>query len=156
MKHLLSALLILTVFVSCTKEDTTPIPEPVDYTVQNEKEISDFITANNLTAQRSDTGLYYVIKEPGTGAQPTSTSNVTVAYKATFLNGQIFDQSSNDGVAIPLNQVIKGWSEGIPHFKEGGTGILLIPAHLGYGSYDYRGIPAGSVLIFEIKLISVN
>ena len=156
MKHLLSALLILTVFVSCTKEDTTPIPEPVDYTVQNEKEISDFITANNLTAQRSDTGLYYVIKEPGTGAQPTATSNVTVAYKGTFLNGQVFTQSSINGDPLSLNQVIKGWTEGIPHFKEGGTGTLFIPAHLGYGSYNYRGIPGGSVLIFEINLISVN
>ncbi|SHG11519.1 FKBP-type peptidyl-prolyl cis-trans isomerase [Flavobacterium fluvii] len=156
MKHLLSSILILTLFVSCTKEDSTAVPEPVDYTVQNEKEISDFITTNNLTAQRSDTGLYYVIKEPGTGAQPTATSNVTVAYKATFLNGQIFDQSTTAGISIGLNQVIKGWTEGIPYFKEGGTGILLIPAHLGYGSYAYRGIPGGSVLIFEINLISVN
>ena len=81
---------------------------------------------------------------------------MTVAYKGTFLNGKIFDQSTNAGIKIGLNQVIKGWTEGIPHFKEGGSGILLIPAHLGYGSYDYNGIPGGSVLIFEIKLISVN
>ncbi|MBP6759979.1 MAG: FKBP-type peptidyl-prolyl cis-trans isomerase [Flavobacterium sp.] len=152
MKHFLSALVALTLFISCSKDNSTPI----DYVTQNEKDISEFISNNNLSAQRSDTGLYYVIKEPGTGAQPTATSNVTVAYKGTFLNGTIFDASTNAGITIGLDQVIKGWTEGIPHFKAGGSGMLLIPAHLGYGNYDYRGIPGGSVLIFEINLISVN
>lgn len=152
MKHFLSALVALTLFISCSKDNSTPI----DYVAQNEKDISEFISNNNLSAQRSDTGLYYVIKDPGTGAQPTATSNVTVAYKGTFLNGTIFDASTNAGITIGLDQVIKGWTEGIPHFKAGGSGMLLIPAHLGYGNYDYRGIPGGSVLIFEISLISVN
>ncbi len=152
MKHFLAALVALTLFISCSKDNSTPI----DYVVQNEKEISEFIGNNNLNAQRTDSGLYYVIKDPGTGAQPTTSSNVTVAYKGTFTNGQIFDASTNDGIRIDLGQVIKGWREGIPYFKEGGSGILLIPAHLGYGNYDYSVIPGGSVLIFEIKLISVN
>jgi FKBP-type peptidyl-prolyl cis-trans isomerase FkpA len=55
-----------------------------------------------------------------------------------------------------LNQTIQGWIEGIPYFKEGGSGTLLIPAHLAYGSDNYRGIPGGSVIIFDVKLISVN
>lgn len=152
MKHFLSTLFVLTLFISCSKDNTTPI----DYVAQNDKDISEFIANNKLTAQRSDTGLYYVIKEPGTGAQPTASSNVTVAYKGTFLNGTVFDASTNAGIKIGLNQVIKGWTEGIPYFKEGGSGILLIPAHLGYGNYNYMGIPGGSVLIFEINLISVN
>jgi FKBP-type peptidyl-prolyl cis-trans isomerase len=154
MKHLFAALLALTLFISCTKdvEPTTPI----DYTAKNEQEIKDYVAKNNLTAQRSETGLYYVINEPGTGAQPTATSNVTVAYKGYYTNGTVFDQSSAAGISFGLNQVIKGWTEGIPHFKTGGNGILLVPAHLGYGSYDSRGIPGGSVLIFDVKLISVN
>lgn len=151
MKHFLSALIALTLFISCSKDKET-----IDYAAQNEKEISEFITNNKLTAQRSDSGLYYVIKEPGTGVQPTTSSNVTVAYKGTFINGQVFDASTDAGITIGLNEVIKGWTEGIPYFKPGGSGILLIPAHLGYGSYNYSGIPGGSVLIFEIKLISVN
>jgi FKBP-type peptidyl-prolyl cis-trans isomerase FkpA len=71
------------------------------------------------------------------------------------LNGEVFD-SSTSGISFNLQQVIKGWTEGITYFKEGGTGILLVPAHLGYGNNDYRGIPGGSVLIFEVELISVN
>ncbi|POY40611.1 peptidylprolyl isomerase [Flavobacterium alvei] len=152
MKKLLPLLLLFTLFISCSKDDA----QIVDYTAQNEKEITDFIALNKLNAQRSASGLYYVINNPGTGTQPTATSNVTVAYKGTFTNGTIFDQSTNAGISIGLNQVIKGWTEGIQHFKPGGSGLLLIPAHLGYGSYNYRGIPGGSVLIFEISLISVN
>jgi FKBP-type peptidyl-prolyl cis-trans isomerase FkpA len=152
MKHFLSLFLVLTICISCSKDN----PAPVDFVAQNEKDITEFITLNKLTAQRSDTGLYYVITDPGTGTQPTASSNVTVAYKGTFINGQIFDQSTNAGITVNLNQVIKGWTEGIPHFKTGGSGILLIPSSLGYGSSDYNGIPGGSVLIFDVKLISVN
>lgn len=152
MKHFLSALAALTLFISCSQEKETN----VDFVAKNEKDISEFIINNNLTAQRSDSGLYYVVTDPGTGAQPTATSNVTVAYKGYFIDGTVFDESDATGISFRLNQVIKGWTEGIPYFKTGGSGILLVPAHLGYGSYDYRGIPGGSVLIFDIKLISVN
>lgn len=152
MKHLLSSLLVLTLFISCSKDKE----KAVDYVAKNDKEITDYITKNNLTAQKSNTGLYYVITDPGTGTQPTASSNVTVAYKGYFSNGTIFDQSKPEGISFGLNQVIKGWTEGIPHFKTGGSGILLVPAHLGYGNNAVGPIPGGSVLIFDVKLISVN
>lgn len=153
MKYILTSFLALTLFISCNSNDE---PKKTDYTVENEKEIVDYIAKNNLTAQRTDSGLYYVINEPGDGAQPTASSNVTVAYKGYYSNGSIFDQSKAEGISFGLNQVIKGWTEGIPYFKAGGSGILLVPSHLGYGPFDYNGIPGGSVLIFDVKLISVN
>ena len=149
MKYALLSI-VFTLFISCSKE------KEVDYVAQNEEEIAAYVAKNNLSAQRSDSGLYYVINEAGTGTQPTATSNVTVAYKGYFTNGTVFDQSNADGISFGLQQVIRGWTEGIPFFKEGGSGILLVPAHLGYGSNDNRGIPGGSVLIFEVKLIKVN
>jgi FKBP-type peptidyl-prolyl cis-trans isomerase len=152
MKNILSALLILSLFISCSKDKE----ESIDYVTKNEQEIKDYIAKNNLTAQRSNSGLYYVVSNPGTGTQPTATSNVTVAYKGYFTNGNVFDQSSSSGISFGLNQVIKGWTEGIPYFKTGGNGILLIPAHLGYGNSANGSIPGGSVLIFDVKLISVN
>ena len=152
MKNILSALLVLTLFISCSKDKE----DNINYVAKNEQEIKDYIAKNNLTAQRSSTGLYYVINEPGTGSQPTPSSNVTVAYKGYFTNGTVFDQSSAAGIPFGLNQVIKGWTEGIQYFKPGGSGILLVPAHLAYGNYNYNGIPGGSVLIFDVKLISVN
>lgn len=155
MKKLFAALLSLTLFISCSGSDKDSPAK--DYTKQNEQEIKDYIAKNNLTnVQRSDSGLYYIINEPGTGKQPTASSSVTVAYTGSYTSGKTFDQSGSSGVTFPLNGVIKGWTEGIPLFKEGGSGILLIPSHLGYGSSDYRGIPGGSVLIFDVKLITVN
>jgi FKBP-type peptidyl-prolyl cis-trans isomerase FkpA len=156
MKHFLSALFALTLFISCTGSDKDLNAPPKDYSAENEQQIKDYLTKNNLTATRSDSGLYYIITKPGDGAQPTAASNVTVAYKGYFTSGKVFDQSKDAGISFGLNQVIKGWTEGIPYFKEGGNGVLLIPSHLGYGSYDYSGIPAGSVLIFDVKLIKVN
>lgn len=152
MKQLLSTLLVLTLFISCSKDTKTV----TDYTAKNEQEIKDYLAKNNLTAQRSTSGLYYIINEQGTGTQPTAASNVTVAYKGYFTNGNVFDQSKAEGISFGLNQVIKGWTEGIPYFKTGGSGVLLIPAHLGYGSTNNGPIPGGSVLIFDVKLISVN
>lgn len=156
MKKLLIALFTLTLFVSCNSSDKETSAPAKDYTQQNEQEIKEYIAKNNLTATRTETGLYYIIKEPGTGKQPTATSSVTVAYTGSFTSGKTFDQSSSAGITFPLNGVIKGWTEGIPLFKEGGSGVLLIPAHLGYGSSNVQTIPGGSVLIFDVKLIKVN
>ena len=151
MKHLFTALLALTLFISCSDKDSE-----TDYTAQNEKEITDYIAKNNLTAQRTDSGLYYVIYDAGSGKQPTASSNVTVAYKGYFTSGKVFDQSDSKGISFGLNQVIKGWTEGIPYFKVGGSGVLLVPSHLGYGSKGNSSIPGGSVIVFDVKLISVN
>ena len=155
MKYILLAFVSL-LFVSCFPDLKSDIEtQPVDYTVQNEKEITDYIAKNNLDAQKSNTGLYYVITEPGTGKQPTANSDVRVAYKGYFTSGKIFDQSKPEGIDFGLYQVIKGWTEGIQYFKEGGSGVLLVPAHLGYGN-GRPGIPGGSVLVFDVKLIKVN
>ncbi|WP_298505096.1 FKBP-type peptidyl-prolyl cis-trans isomerase [uncultured Maribacter sp.] len=151
MKRILFSLAIV-LFFSCGDDDS----KIVDYTTQNEEEIVAYIAANNLNATRSSTGLYYVINEQGTGDIPTTSSNVTVAYKGYFTNGSVFDQSDSDGISFGLDRVIKGWTEGITYFNEGGSGILLVPSHLGYGNTDNRSIPGGSVLIFDVNLISIN
>ena len=151
-------LFLLTSLVSCKLSDdtnTTTVVEPIDYTETNEAEINAYLEDNSLESQKTASGLHYIIENQGDGAAPTATSNVTVAYKGYFLNGTVFDQSE-EGITIGLDQVISGWTEGIQLFNEGGNGMLLIPARLGYGSFDYNGIPGGSVLVFDIELLSVN
>jgi FKBP-type peptidyl-prolyl cis-trans isomerase len=130
--------------------------EIIDYEAKNEADIIEYIEENDLVANRTNSGLYYVINEEGTGTRPTSSSNVTVAYKGYFLDGTVFDQSDANGISFGLDQVIKGWTEGIPLFKEGGEGILLIPSSLGYGLNGAGSIPRGAVLVFDVNLISVN
>lgn len=154
MKYILFALSLSIVLISSC--GSNELPEVMDFTESNENEIVDYLNANNLTAERSSSGLYYVVNEPGDGEQPVSTSNVTVAYKGYFTNGNVFDESDENGIAFNLNQVIPGWTEGIAKFKEGGSGILLIHSRLGYGNFGTRGIPGGAVLVFDVNLISIN
>ena len=154
-KNMKNALLLLSIiFISACGNDDDDSTK--DYKVQNEAEIKNYLASNNLIAQNSNSGLHYIIESAGSGTQPRTIDNVTVAYKGYYTSGSVFDESNAKGISFNLQQVIKGWTEGIPYFKEGGSGKLFVPAHLGYGSNDYNGIPGGSVLIFDIHLIAVN
>lgn len=138
--------LVLGTFLSCNKLTQA---EKEDLTIQN------YIKDHGLVATKTESGLYIVIDNLGTGSACNSNSDVRVKYKGYFDNGEVFDESSNSGIAFNLQNVIKGWTEGIPHFKEGGYGKLLIPSRLGYGSQGGGGIPGNTVLIFDVKLIEV-
>ncbi|WP_027419479.1 FKBP-type peptidyl-prolyl cis-trans isomerase [Crocinitomix catalasitica] len=145
MKKLFPLILILFVFTACSKKKAK----------NDEEIIQDYIEANNLNAEATGTGLYYVRSVTGTGDGCDENSTVRVAYKGYLTDGKVFDESSEEGISFGLWQVIQGWTEGIPYFKEGGEGILLIPSELGYGNQAVGSIPANSVLIFDIKLIEV-
>lgn len=149
MKKITLLFAFFSAFLSCSNDDD------INYDAKNEADIIAYLTKNNLTAKKSNSGLYYIITKEGSGNNPTSTSDVTVAYKGYYIDGKIFDQNSS-GIKFNLQRVIKGWTEGITYFKEGGEGVLLIPSKLGYGSKNHSGIPGGSVLIFDIKLIKVH
>ena len=148
MRSYITLFFAVLLFTSCSNDSSF---EP-----QTEADILKYIEDNDLNATKTDSGLYYVINNEGKGTRPTSTSNVTVAYKGYFLDGSTFDQSNSSGISFGLNQVISGWTEGIQLFKEGGDGILLVPYSLGYGANGRGSIPGGAALIFDVKLISVN
>lgn len=134
-------------------QDSTIIMKKNKFKQLNEKEILAYISKHQLDAQKTESGLHYVIVSKGEGKSPTPESNVSIAYIGYLTNGNIFDKSEN--LEINLSVVIEGWKEGLSYFKEGGEGILIIPSHLAYGSTDYGAIPGGSVLIFDIILSKV-
>jgi len=148
-KLILLAIVSISMF-SCSKNDN----EDVD--TKNRNEIEKYISDNNLNATSTSSGLYYVIDNEGSGGNPTASSSVTVKYKGYFTNGSVFDQSTDAGITFGLQNVIPGWTEGIQLFKKGGTGILLIPSKLAYGSRGTNGIPPNSVLVFDIDLKDFN
>ncbi|WP_298765706.1 FKBP-type peptidyl-prolyl cis-trans isomerase [uncultured Polaribacter sp.] len=125
--------------------------------IDNNADILEYIATNNLDAQKTESGLYYVIDKEGNGARPNAASSVTVAYQGFLLDGTVFDQSDAEGITFDLNAVIAGWTEGLQLFKEGGEGTLIIPNELGYGITGIPPtIPGGAVLIFDIKLLKTN
>ncbi len=147
MKNILLLLLATLLLAGCNKEKRQA--------KKDREAIEAYLSGNNLTAESTESGLHYIIQKPGTGTRPGSTSDVTVAYKGCLLNGSVFDESPSAGITFGLDQVIQGWTEGIPLFKEGGEGVLIIPSALGYGAVARQGIPANSVLIFQVHLIDV-
>lgn len=142
-------LLLISSF-SCKKKETVNQP------AVDEQIITTYISDNNLNAKATGSGLYYVVTAPGANLQPAYNSNVTVKYKGYLTNGTVFDESSATGATFNLTGVIKGWQEGIPLFKKGGKGTLIIPSALGYGSQGSGKIPANSVLVFDIELLDVK
>lgn len=142
--------LILVVLGGCKEED---------FTMQNDEEIRQYLADNDLTAERTEEGLYYIITREGEGVNPSIASRVTVHYKGYLLNGDIFDSSYDRGQqsTFALGSVIEGWQLGIPKLKEGGAGRLFIPSQLGYGANPPNGrIPANAVLAFDIELFEVR
>ncbi len=124
----------------------------------DEELIQKYLKEKGLKAQRTDSGIYYIIEKLGTG-DIAPTNSVEVHYEGTLLNGSKFDSSYDRGktISFGLGQVVKGWTEGIPLIKNGGKGTLIIPSHLGYGSRAKGAkIPANSVLVFLVEVFDVK
>ncbi len=104
-------------------------------------------------------GLKYRILRKGTGAMPKATDKVNVNYHGWLDNKTVFDSSYTRGQAISfgLNQVIKGWTEGMQLVGTGGMIELEIPANLGYGARGAgAAIPPNATIHFLVELNKVE
>ena len=101
-------------------------------------------------------GLQYRIIKEGSGANPKETDTVSVFYKGTLIDGTVFDETKGEPVSFPLNNLIKGWTEGIQLMKVGSKFEFVVPSNLGYGDREVGPIPAGSTLVFEVELLAIK
>jgi FKBP-type peptidyl-prolyl cis-trans isomerase len=102
-------------------------------------------------------GLQYKVLKEGTGPRPQPTSQVTVHYKGTLLDGKQFDSSYDrrEPATFPLNRVIPGWTEGVQLMTVGSKYQFWIPSDLAYGPQGSPPtIPPNSTLVFEVELLS--
>lgn len=105
-------------------------------------------------------GLQYEVVKEGEGAQPGATSQVTVHYHGTLIDGTVFDSSieRNQPATFGVNQVIPGWTEALQLMKKGAKYRLYIPQNLGYGASPHPGgaIKPYMALIFDVELLEIN
>jgi len=145
-RYLLITCFFIAALSACKKD--TPF-NAAKQAATDDAAIQAYIKANNITATKDASGVYYAVITPGTGAYPNANSTITVNYTGKLLNGSVFDSES--AFVTTFSGVIAGW-EAITHINTGGRILLLIPSALGYGNTANQGIPANSVLIFTIDL----
>lgn len=103
-------------------------------------------------------GLAYEIAVPGSDRKPVATDVVRVNYTGALIDGTLFDSSEGRGpYETKLDQVIPGWTEGVPLIGEGGAIRLFVPPALAYGDYGSNSgdIPPGATLVFDIQLLAI-
>ena len=104
-------------------------------------------------------GLQYKVLREGDGRKPSATDKVECHYEGTLINGEVFDSSDRRGetATFGLNQVIKGWTEGLQLMQEGAKYRFFIPYNLAYGEHGAgQSIPPYAALIFDVELIKVK
>ena len=127
-------------------EEPKGLPAPAD------------VAAAPADAEKTASGLASKVIEKGKGAvHPAAEDTVKVHYTGWMTNGKMFDSSVVRGepASFPLNQVIKGWTEGVQLMVEGEKRRFWIPAGLAYSETPMRpGGPSGT-LVFDVELLSI-
>lgn len=122
--------------------------------------INQYIEAHGLEVKKTPSGIQYQVSKETDGPRPNTGDTVVVHYTGTLLDGTKFDSSYDRGepISFPLMKgtVIDGWYEGIPLFREGEKGILIIPSAYGYGEFGSGPIPSNSPLVFEVELVEIK
>lgn len=125
----------------------------------NKKEGEAFLAENKNKegVMTTESGLQYMVMTEGTGAKPVATDKVKVHYHGTFIDGKVFDSSVERGqpTEFGLNQVIKGWTEGVQLMSVGSKYKFFIPSDLAYGQRGPGDIGPNRTLIFEVELLDI-
>jgi FKBP-type peptidyl-prolyl cis-trans isomerase len=130
----------------------------------DEQLIKDYLAKNNIKANRTASGLYYKIDNPG-GAKVVAGDSVSMNYTGTTLSGTKFDSNVDPQFnhvqpfwfTLGAGQVIRGWDEGIALFGKGGKGTLYIPSTMAYGPQSPTpAIQPNSVLVFDVEVVDAK
>lgn len=132
------------------------------YNMQNPKDsisLESYMKANDVAAQKSKDGIYYIIEKEGRGAKAKKGDYVMINYTGKLVDGTVFDQSDEKDpftFQVGYRQVIQGFDKGIPLLKVGSKATLYIPSELGYGKAGIgNSIPSNAGLIFDVEVLKI-
>lgn len=120
-----------------------------------------FIEKTWPAAKKTNTGIRYIIEQPGSGDKPKAGDNVSVLYVGKVLNGDVFDQATDKNkpfmFRVGRDQVIQGWDQILPQMQLGEKRMVIIPPELAYGTRGQAPkIPRSTSLVFTIELIEIK
>ena len=158
---LLTMLASAGLFTSACKKDD---PALVDYSGADQETITKYLATNNITtAQKQASGVHFIpVRINAAAPKLAAGSSVAVLYTGHLLDaaGTVFDASSKHSnplltFTLGAGQIITGFNEGVSLMHVGDKAEFLIPSALGYGTKAVGGIPANSVLRFEVEVVDV-
>ncbi|WP_298444827.1 FKBP-type peptidyl-prolyl cis-trans isomerase [uncultured Ferrimonas sp.] len=127
---------------------------------QLSQESRDYLANNSEKAgvTVTESGLQYEVLVAGDGVKPAREDAVTVHYKGSFINGNVFQDTHQAGEPqkVALINTIAGWEEGLQLMPVGSTYRFTIPAALGYGDEGMGAIPGGAAVVFDIELLDTK
>jgi FKBP-type peptidyl-prolyl cis-trans isomerase len=145
------------------QEDDQTQPKQQDQLSNNQKNMNpNTKILSNFTPVSKVANLEKIDIIKGDGKEVKAGDTVSVHYTgAVASTGAIFQSSKDFGtepITFPLSGVIKGWTDGIPGMKIGGTRRLVIPAEMAYGANPPggSGIPANADLVFDVELVAIK
>lgn len=130
----------------------------------DDKILQDYFAKNNIKATKTASGLYYVLSSDGKGDMVKSGQKVSVNYTGKFMDGKPFDSNTDTAfhhtepfqLVVNKGNVIKGWDEGLQLLRPGAKATFYIPSSLAYGSVERPPIPANSILVFDVEVLSAE
>jgi FKBP-type peptidyl-prolyl cis-trans isomerase FkpA len=150
--------LFLVLLAACSKDNNVYDPGP--QLTKDIATIDAYIKTNHLTATKdSASGIYYNIVAPGNGVDSVKYfgTTVTVLYKGKLLaDSTVFDSTGTTPRVFTYNDVIGGWQFGLTKITKGGKITLYLPSYWAYGTQGKPGIPANSILIFDIEMTDLK
>ena len=130
-----------------------------------------YFSSRKISPIKTRSGMYYRIQKEGIGQFAMPGDTVVMNYRGNLLDGTVFDSNTDSAFmhvqplvfVLGAGRVIPGWEEGIGYLKPGSTASFYIPSAMAYGSQSRpgsaanpKGIPANSVLIFDVELVAVK
>lgn len=125
--------------------------------VEELRQIELYLGDNSISVPPVKPGVYFILFKEGKGAKPKPGDQVEIKYTGSFLGGEMFDASGNNG----QNLIYKlgdgthliAWEEAISSMQPGGVARLILSSSNAYGTAGLDPIPPNTPVIFDIELV---